>query len=244
MATQVALSSELFLTVFAIIPAWNEAGAIGPNVAGLPRDVVDEIVVIDGGSTDGTVAEARSAGATVIIERRRGYGRACQTGVEAAAAAGADILLFLDGDGADAVELAVGIVGPVRAGEADFVLATRTQGATREPGAMGPHQVLAGRLIGAALGVLAGHRYTDMCAFRAIRLDTLQRLGMREMTYGWNLEMQMRAARAGLRIREVPLPYRNRIAGASKVSGNLRGTIKASSRIISTLVRVAAETRK
>ena len=232
------------MTVVAIIPAWNESGAIGPTVRGLPRDVVDTILVVDGGSTDGTVAEAEAAGATVIVERRRGYGRACQTGVEAATAAGADIVLFLDGDGADAVELAGQIVGPVRAGEADFVLATRTRGARRESGAMGLHQVLAGQLIGAALGVLAGHRYTDMCAFRAMRLDTLQRLGMREMTYGWNLEMQMRAARAGLRIREVPLPYRNRIAGASKVSGNLRGTIKASTRIISTLVRVAAETRK
>lgn len=232
------------MTVFAIIPAWNEAGAIGPTVRGLPREVIDTVLVIDGGSTDGTVAEAEAAGATVIIERRRGYGRACQTGVEAAAAAGAKIVLFLDGDGADAVELAGRIIDPVRAGDADFVLATRTQGATREPGSMGTHQVLAGRLIGAALGVLAGHRYTDMCAFRAVRLDTLQRLDMREMTYGWNLEMQMRAARAGLRIREVPLPYRNRIAGASKVSGNLRGTVKASTRIISTLLRVAAETRK
>ncbi len=232
------------MTVFAIIPAWNEAGAVGPTIRGLPRDVVDTILVIDGGSTDGTVPEAEAAGAEVIIERRRGYGRACQTGVEAAAAAGAEIVLFLDGDGADAVELAGRIVGPVRAGDADFVLATRTDGATREPGSMGAHQVLAGQLIGAALGVLAGHRYTDMCAFRAIRLDTLQRLGMREMTYGWNLEMQMRAARAGLRIREVPLPYRNRIAGDSKVSGNLRGTIKAGTRIISTLFRVAAETRK
>ena len=232
------------LIVVAIIPAWNESGAIGPTVAGLPRDVVDTILVIDGGSADSTVAEAEAAGAQVLIERRRGYGRACQTGVEAAAAAGADILLFLDGDGADAVERAGRIVAPVRAGEADFVLATRTRGATREPGAMGVHQVLAGRMIGAALGVLAGHRYTDMCAFRAIRLDTLQRLGMREMTYGWNLEMQMRAARAGLRILELPLPYRNRIAGASKVSGNLRGTVKASTRIISTLFRVAAETRK
>ena len=232
------------MTVFAIIPAWNEAGAIGPTVAGLPRDIINTILVIDGGSTDATVAEAEAAGAQALIERRRGYGRACQTGVEAAAAAGAEIVLFLDGDGADATERAGHLIAPVRAGEADFVLATRTHGATREPGAMGAHQVLAGQLIGAALGVLAGHRYTDMCAFRAIRLDTLHRLGMREMTYGWNLEMQMRAARAGLRIREIPLPYRNRIAGASKVSGNLRGTIKASTRIISTLFRVATETRK
>ncbi len=232
------------MTVIAIIPAWNEAGAIGPTVRGLPRDVVDQILVIDGGSTDGTVAEAEAAGATVIIERRRGYGRACQTGVEAAATAGATIVLFLDGDGADATECAAQIIDPVRTGAADFVLATRTGGAPREPGAMGAHQVLAGKLIGAALGLMAGHRYSDMCAYRAIRLDTLQRLGMREMTYGWNLEMQIRAARAGLRILEIPLPYRNRLAGASKVAGNLRGTVKASTRIVSTLFRVTAETRK
>ncbi len=200
------------------------------------------MIVVDGGSRDGTVDEARAAGAEVLIELRRGYGRACLSGAERARARGAEIVLFLDGDGADAAEEAGRIIGPVRDDAADFVLASRALG-RREKGSMGAHQVLAGLLIGRAIGWLSGVRYSDMCAFRAIRLDRLAALGMREMTYGWNLEMQMRAAAAGLRIREVPLPYRRRIAGYSKVAGNWRGTLKAGGRIIATLVRVGVELR-
>jgi glycosyltransferase involved in cell wall biosynthesis len=224
--------------VAAVIPVLNEAGAIGPTVARLPRDVVDHVIVVDGGSRDATVAEARAAGAEVLEETRRGYGQACASGAARARALGADIVLFLDGDGADAGERAGDLVAPVRAGEADFVLATRTRGG-REAGSMGAHQVLAGVLIGRAIGWLSGVRYSDMCAFRAIRLDALDRLGMREMTYGWNLEMQMRAAKLGLRIREVALPYRRRVAGQSKVAGNLRGSLRAGARIVTTLARVA-----
>ena len=223
--------------VVAIIPVLNEAGAIGPTVAALPRDIVDAVIVVDGGSRDATVAEARAAGAEVLIEPRPGYGRACALGATRAVAQGATVGLFLDGDGADPAELAGRLVGPVLADEADFVLASRTRG-QREPGSMGPHQVLAGRLIGGAIGLVSGVRYSDMSAFRAIRLDRLAALGMRELTYGWNLEMQMRAARAGLRVREVPLPYRRRVAGRSKVAGNLRGTLKAGSRITATFLRV------
>ena len=231
------------MCIAAVIPAFNEAGAIGPTVARLPRSLVDIVLVVDGGSTDATVSEARAAGAEVLIETRRGYGRACQSGVERAAALGATIVLFLDGDGSDAGELAARIVGPVRDGAADFVLAHRTR-AGRDPGSMGLHQVLAGHLVGGAVGLLTGTRYRDMCAYRAIRVDVLQGLGMREMTYGWNLEMQMRAASAALRVREVPMPYHRRLAGSSKVAGNLRGTVKATTRILRTLVSVAVRTRQ
>ena len=230
------------MCIAAVIPAFNEAGAIGPTVSRLPRTLVDIVLVVDGGSSDATVSEARAAGAEVLIETRRGYGRACQSGVERAAALGATIVLFLDGDGSDAGELAARIVGPVRDGAADFVLARRTR-AGRDPGSMGLHQVLAGHLVGGAVGLLTGTRYRDMCAYRAIRVDMLQELGMREMTYGWNLEMQMRAASAGLRVREVPMPYHRRLAGSSKVAGNLRGTVKATARILGTFARIAAETR-
>ena len=109
---------------------------------------------------------------------------------------------------------------------------------------MGMHQVLAGHVIGGAVGLMTGTRYRDMCAFRAIRIDVLERLGMREMTYGWNLEMQIRAAAAGLRVREVPVPYRCRISGESKVAGNLKGTLRAGSRILRTLVGVGLEVRR
>jgi glycosyltransferase involved in cell wall biosynthesis len=225
------------MRVAAVIPVLNEQGAIGPTLARLPAGVVAHAFVVDGGSTDGTVQEAEAHGATVIIEPRRGYGRACLTGAEHAAAWGADIVLFMDGDGADAVEESRKIVAPILAGAADFVLASRTRG-HRAPGSMGLHQRLAGELIGLALGALTGVRYSDMCAFRALRIDDLMRLHMREMTYGWNLEMQIRAPRAGLRVREVPLPYYRRVAGASKVAGNFKGTLKAGTRILATLVRV------
>jgi len=230
------------IRVAAIIPVLNEEGAIGPTLRRLPRDVVDHAIVVDGGSRDGTVAEAQACGAETIVERRRGYGRACLTGAERAAELGAEIALFMDGDGADAVEDAARIVGPLLAGEADFALATRTRG-VREEGSMGWHQVFAGEAIGMAVGALTGTRYSDMCAFRAIRLRDLQRLGMQEMTYGWNLEMQILAPRAGLRTIEVPLPYFQRVAGQSKVAGNLRGTVKAGTRIIATLIKVGRRPR-
>ncbi len=225
------------MRIAAVIPVLNEQGAIGPTLARLPHDSVTDIFVVDGGSTDGTCAEAAAHGATVIAEHRRGYGRACLTGAEHAAAAGADIVLFMDGDGADAVEHAGEIVAPLLNGQADFVLATRTRG-VREKGSMGLHQVLAGKMIGLAVGVLAGVRYSDMCAFRAMTVKNLLRLDMQEMTYGWNLEMQIKAPRAGLRVREVALPYYRRVAGVSKVAGNFRGSVKAGTRIMSTLARV------
>jgi len=229
--------------VVAVIPVLDEAGAIGPTIAALPRMVVDVVVVVDGGSADGTVAEARAAGAEVLIERRPGYGRACAAGADRAAALGAEIVLFLDGDGADPAEEAERLIGPLIAGEADFVLASRTRGA-RVSGAMGLHQILAGRLIGWLVGLVSGVRYSDMSAFRAIDRSRLEALGMQEMTYGWNLEMQIRAAAAGLRIREVPLPYRRRLAGRSKVAGTLAGTLKASARILVTLLRTAGALRR
>jgi len=230
------------VAIAAIIPVFNEQGAIGPTLSRLPRRLIDRAFVVDGGSTDGTVAEAAAHGAEVVLERRRGYGRACLTGAEHAAKWGADILVFMDGDGADAVEEAAQIVAPLLNGSADFVLATRTRG-QRERGSMGMHQVLAGEMIGLAVGVLGGTRYSDMCAFRAIRTADLLGLGMKEMTYGWNLEMQIRAPRAGLRVREVALPYYRRVAGQSKVAGNFRGTLRAGSRILTTLARVGLQSK-
>jgi hypothetical protein len=174
----------------------------------------------------------------MVVDAGRGYGRACQAGVEAAAC---DVIAFLDGDGADRGDLLGLIAGPVLAETHDFVLASRTRG-QREPGSMLWHQVLAGRVAGWGIGALYGVRYSDMCAFRAIRRQALVGLGMREMTYGWNIEMQMKAARAGLRITEVAVPYRCRAGGRSKVAGSLSGTLRAGARIVSTFVRVARRT--
>ena len=223
--------------VAVVIPTFNEAELIGPVVAELPRAVVDRVIVVDGGSADGTPECARKAGAEVIGVGR-GYGLACLTGAQAAESA--DIIVFMDGDGADDPGAIAGLVEPIRAGEYDFVMASRAQG-EREPGSMAAHQLLAGLVAGWLTGLLYGVRYTDMCAFRAIRRDTLLNLGMREMTYGWNLEMQMRVARAGLRVLEKPVAYRRRLGGESKVAGSLRGSIKAGLRIVTTFARVALE---
>jgi len=225
--------------VAVIIPTLNEVESIGTVVAEIPRGVAAEIVVVDGGSGDGTAAAARAAGARVVVPEGRGYGRACAAGV-AAAAPSCGIIVFMDGDGADRGDLMSALVEPIRRGAYDFVIASRVRG-KREPGAMSWHQLFAGRLAGLGIGLLYSVRYTDMCAYRAIRRETLLKLGMRERTYGWNLEMQMRVARARLRVLELPVAYRRRAGGESKVAGNLRGTIRAGSRIIATFARVAME---
>lgn len=224
--------------VAVVIPAWNEAEAIGPVVHEVLQQGVGEVIVADGGSTDGTGDAARNAGARVV-DGGRGYGRACARGA-AAASPGCDVLAFMDGDGADCADQLARLAGPVLEGQQDFTIASRTRG-RRAPGSMSWHQVLAGALAGRLMGALYGVRYSDMCAFRVIRRDTLAQLGMTEMTYGWNIEMQMKAARAGLRILELPVPYRCRAAGASKVAGSLRGTLRASTRIVSTFARVAMD---
>ena len=224
--------------VSVIIPALNEEEPI----AGVVREVAAtnapvEIIVVDNDSTDRTAQRAREAGARVV-KAPRGYGRACAAGV-AALRPECDIVVFLDGDGSDCPEFITQLIGPIAAGTHDFVIGSRTRG-QREAGSMNFQQVLSGRIAGVVLRWLYGVRYTDMCPFRAIRRDALEQLGMREQTYGWNLEMQMKAARARLRILEIPVNHRRRAGGESKVSGTLRGTFVAGARIIATLVRVAA----
>jgi glycosyltransferase involved in cell wall biosynthesis len=222
-----------------IIPTLNEEASIAAAVRAIPRDLVSRIIIADSGSSDATAMRARDAGAEVL-DVGRGYGRAC---LAAAMAAGdADILAFMDGDGADDPASIAALVAPIRDGSHDFVIGSRLRG-TREPGSMAWHQLAAGLLAGIGVRMLYGVRYTDMCAFRAIRRDALLALGMREMTYGWNIEMQMRAAAAGLRILEIPVPYRCRSGGASKVAGNLSGSIKAAVRIVATFVRVSTQQR-
>jgi len=223
-----------------IIPALNEEEPIGKVVRAVAATKIpSEIIVVDNGSTDQTAERARSAGARVVAEPQRGYGRACSAGVRALSPE-CDIVVFLDGDGSDCPGFMNELVDPILAGKYDFVIGSRTRG-KREAGSMNLQQILSGRIAGFILRLLYGVRYTDMCPFRAIRRDALARLGMREQTYGWNLEMQMKAARAGLRILEVPVNHRRRTGGESKVSGTLRGTFVAGTRIVATLLRVAFE---
>jgi glycosyltransferase involved in cell wall biosynthesis len=225
------------VSIAVAIPTLNEQDSIGAVVRAIPRDVVSQVIVADGGSTDRTREAAREAGADVI-NAGRGYGRACL--MATVNAVDADIMVFMDGDGADDPDSIAARVAPIRSGDYDFVIGSRVRG-DREPGSISWHQIGAGLAAGYGMRLLYGVRYTDMCAFRAIRRDRLLALDMHEMTYGWNIEMQMRAARAGLRILEIPVPYRCRSGGSSKVAGSLAGTLRAGARIVATFVRVSKE---
>ncbi len=223
--------------VSVVIPCLDEEAAIGSVVTGLKACGVDEVVVVDGGSSDRTAEAARAAGATVLVEPRRGYGRGCAAGF-AGARPDAAIIAFIDGDGSDDPAFAPAIIGPVMRGETDFCIASRLRGA-REAGSLNAAQMVAGRLAGLLLLLFYGARFTDMAPFRAIRRDTLRDLGMGETTYGWNLEMQMRVAARGLRILEVPTPCRRRAGGVSKVSGNWRAALPAAWTLMKTFLRLA-----
>src|SRR5258707_862027 len=227
--------------VAVIIPCLNESEPIGGVVSDVLAQGVDDIIVVDNGSTDDTAHRAATAGATVVSEPRRGYGRACAAGV-ASLPPGTEIVCFLDGDGSGVPAFLPAVVAPVAAGTADFVMGSRLRG-VREPGSMTPQQIVAGWLSGALLRLTYGVRFTDMSPFRAIRLDRLRALGMSEQTFGWNLEMQMRVAAAGWRILEIPVDHRRRRGGVSKVSGDLVAGMKAAWTIAKTFLRLAVSLR-
>ena len=231
-----------YLHVSVIIPCLDEAEAIGRCVAAVLAQGVGEVIVVDGGSKDGTAEKARQAGARVIVEARRGYGRALMTGM-AALPPSASVVLFIDGDGSDRPEMIPAVLEPIESGKADFVLGSRLRG-KREPGSLAPAQIVAGRLAGLLIRLLYGVRFTDMSPFRAIRRDALDRLGMREQTFGWNLEMQMRVAAAGLRAVEVPVGQRRRAGGVSKVSGSWLTATRAGWAIAATFCRLAIDLRR
>jgi glycosyltransferase involved in cell wall biosynthesis len=227
--------------VAVVIPCLDEEAAIGGLVAALRGFGVDEAIVVDGGSRDRTVEKAKAAGAKIVVETRRGYGRACAAGV-AAARADAAVIAFMDGDGSDDPVFAPDVIGPVLRGDVDFCMGSRL-GRASDPHAVSVQQRAAGRLAGSLLRMAYGVRFTDMSPFRAIRRDRLEALGMADMTYGWNLEMQMRVAARRLKIREVPVDCRRRVGGESKVSGNFRAALPAALVIVRTFLRLAATLR-
>jgi glycosyltransferase involved in cell wall biosynthesis len=216
-----------------VIPALNEAESIGRVVGEMPWGRIAECIVVDNGSTDGTAAIARAAGARVV-ESARGYGAACDAGARAAVG---EILVFMDGDGSDVIAELDRLVGPIERDEADFAIGSRLRG-RREPGSMLASQVFAGWMVGVMLRMTQGFRYTDMGPFRAILKTSLNKLHMSERTYGWNLEMQIKACQGGLRIEEIAVDYRRRWAGTSKVSGDFWASVRAGVRILGVLVRV------
>ncbi len=219
-----------------IIPALNEAESIGATLAAIPSGAVDEIIVVDNGSTDATAARARAAGVRVVLEMRRGYGYACAAG---AAAAQAELLVFMDADLSDFPEEMLALLAPLLAGRADLTLGSRFLAGDLPSTVMPPQQRFGNWLASRLLRRLYGLPLTDLSPFRAVRRDLLMALRMREMTYGWPTEMIVKAARRGARIIETPVRYRARYAGRSKVSGTVRGVNLAAYYILGVTLRYA-----
>jgi glycosyltransferase involved in cell wall biosynthesis len=231
-----------------IIPALNEEAALAPMLDGL-RAALDaaacadaDIVVADNGSRDATAAVARKHGARVVSEPRRGYGQACLAGI-AALSSDTNTVVFLDSDGSDDPEDLVRLLTPVREGKADLALGSRTA-AAKSSGAFTPQQAFGNWLATELMSLFFGARYTDLGPFRVIRRDALERLQMRDSNYGWTIEMQIKAHRSGIRVVEIPVNYRRRIAGESKISGNFVGTMRAGWKILWTIARYGLSSRQ
>jgi len=219
------------LKVSVIIPVLNEEGAIANVINDIPKSLVQEIIVVDNGCTDRTVEIARQHGAKVVTEPRRGYGSACLAGI--AAVQVADIIVFLDGDYSDDPTEMPSLVQPIQEGLAEFVVGTRVPS---EKGALLPQAQFGNKLATFLMRIFFGVQYTDLGPFRAIRYEQLQALGMQDKNFGWTIEMQLKAAKMGMNVREVPVSYRKRI-GTSKISGTFIGSIRAGAKILTTLFR-------
>ncbi len=218
--------------VAVIVPALNEAAALERLLPVLRPFGLGQVLVCDNGSTDETAQVAAAAGATCVLEPRRGYGSACQAGLRSLAA-GIAVVVFLDADLSDDPAQLPALVAPILANEADFVLGARVA-ALREPGSMTLPQAVGNRLVPWLIRLGWGHAYRDMGPFRAVRRLAIEAMGLRDQTFGWNIEMQVRAVELGLRIREIDVPYRRRRVGRSKISGTLRGVVLATWRILAT----------
>jgi glycosyltransferase involved in cell wall biosynthesis len=215
-----------------VIPAWNEAESIAAVLAEVPPGLVDDVFVVVGGPKDPTAAIAAGLGARPLVQAEPGYGAACWTGARAALEAGAEVVAFLDGDYSDPPGELGRLLAPVLADEADLVLGCREPFADA-PAALPLHARLGNRLVLALLAPLLGRRLRDLPSYKVIRADCLRRLELGERTYGWTVEMLVKAVRAGLRLREERVRYRPRLGGRSKVSGTWRGTFGAGSKLVS-----------
>ena len=223
-------------TVDVVIPAYNEAGSIGLVLAALSGTSVRRVVVADNNSTDGTAQEAAEGGAELVPAPRQGYGSACLSGVDHLRSTGPpDILVFLDGDYSDSPQELPDLIAPIEADRADLVIGSRILG-ERERGALLPQARVGNFVATLLIRLLYGHRFTDLGPFRAIRWSAYESLGMRDPDFGWTAEMQVRALRRGLRIVEAPVSYRRRV-GVSKITGTVSGTVRASYKILYTILR-------
>lgn len=218
-----------------IIPAHNEAHSIGHVVRAIPQEIVTEIIVVDNGSRDKTAEVARAAGATVLTEPRKGYGYACLTGIAHAIKSNPDILAFVDGDLSDYPEQLPEVIRPIIEGNYDLVIGSRMTG-ERTPGALLPQAIFGNKLACFLMRLFWGYTFTDLGPFRAVKGEALQRMNMSDPTFGWTVEMQIKAAKLKMKCIEVPVRYRKRV-GTSKVTGTLSGTVKASAKILYTIFK-------
>ena len=221
------------MNIVVIIPAYNEEQSISKVVSTIPRKIVNEIIVVNNNSNDSTADKALAAGATVLNETFQGYGAACLTGIEYLKNKNVDIIVFIDGDYSDYPEEINLLVEPIIDRKYDFVIGSRITG-NREKGSL-PLQSRIGSLVaGFLINFFWRKKYTDLGPFRAIKFDKLIQLNMKDKWYGWTVEMQIKAIKKGLKIKEVPVSYRKRI-GKSKVTGTLKGTVMASTIILKTI---------
>jgi glycosyltransferase involved in cell wall biosynthesis len=225
-----------------IIPALNEAPVIASTLASIPPGLFAAVIVADNGSTDATAEIARDAGALVVHEPRRGYGAACLMAIRHLPP-GTLAVVFLQADGSEDPAEATRLLTPIYEGRADLVIGSRTLG-NADPGSLTPHQKLGNLIATTLMRWIYGHRFTDLGPFRAVRVDSLNRLGMHDRDYGWTVEMQIRALKERLRIMEIPVTYRRRQAGENKVSGHLVNSIRAGIKIIWTVFSLSSGLRR
>ncbi len=215
------------LSVGVVMPALNEEGVIGATLAAMPARIVDVVWVADNGSVDGTAAEAERYGARVVREPRRGYGAACQAALREMQRAGPpDVVVFIDADGSQPIDELPQLLHPIVEDQVDFVMGVRRFAH------LPLHVALGNRLACMILRTLTGYKFGDLGPFRAIRFEALRRLALADLDWGWNVEMQARAVAKGLRIAQLPVSHRLRTAGRSKISGSIRGTVRAGSTIL------------
>lgn len=225
------------LKIRIIIPAFNEENGVGQVIEEIPKELVEEVIVVNNASTDKTEVIAREKGATVLHEATPGYGRACLKGIQYIkdSASKPDIIVFLDADHSDYPEEIIQLIQPILDNKADLVIGSRALG-NKEKGSMTPQQIFGNWLATRLLKLLYNVRFTDLGPFRAIRFDKLMELNMQDKTYGWTVEMQLKAAKQGLKCVEIPVRYRKRI-GVSKISGTVKGTLMAGYKILFTIFK-------